>query len=156
MPDMLVKLYELPQSESARQYEERTGIVIRRAIGPEKRIVASWVEQKFNAHWASECEAAFARQPVSCIIAVKDGQLLGFACYDATVRGFFGPTGVDESERGQGVGRMLFLQTLEYMRSDGYAYAIIGGAGPTAFYEKTAGAQIIPGSEPGIYRGMLR
>lgn len=81
---------------------------------------------------------------------------MGFACYDATMKGFFGPTGVDERERGQGVGKMLFLHTLHLMRTDGYGYAAIGGAGPTGFYEKAAGAIPIPGSEPGVYKGMLR
>jgi hypothetical protein len=33
----------------------------------------------------------------------------------------------------------------------GYAYAIIGGVGPAAFYEKVCGAFVIPGSERGIY-----
>jgi hypothetical protein len=39
--------------------------------------------------------------------------------------------------------------------SAGYAYAIIGGAGPTAFYAKTVGAVAIEGSTPGIYRDPL-
>jgi hypothetical protein len=38
----------------------------------------------------------------------------------------------------------------------GYAYAIIGGAGPTEFYAKECGATIIPNSVPGIYTDRLR
>ncbi len=38
---------------------------------------------------------------------------------------------------------------------EGYAYAIIGGAGPTEFYTKAVGAVAIEGSTPGIYRGVL-
>ena len=38
----------------------------------------------------------------------------------------------------------------------GYGYAIIGDVGPSAFYEKSVGATVIPDSEPGVYRGMLR
>jgi hypothetical protein len=37
----------------------------------------------------------------------------------------------------------------------GYAYAIIGGAGPVDFYQKTVGAIEIEGSVPGIYRDRL-
>jgi len=37
------------------------------------------------------------------------------------------------------------------LRELGYAYAIIGGAGPVDFYVKTLGAIPIPGSSPGIY-----
>lgn len=42
------------------------------------------------------------------------------------------------------------------MREQGYAYAIIGGVGPVEFYAKTVGAVVIEGSDPGIYRGMIR
>jgi hypothetical protein len=42
------------------------------------------------------------------------------------------------------------------MAAQGYAYAIIGGAGPTGFYVKTVGAMPIDGSTPGIYRDKLR
>jgi GNAT superfamily N-acetyltransferase len=156
MPDMLVRLYDLPEFESLESFERKTGVVIRRAIAPEKHVITDWIGQHFGRGWVSEAEVAFARNPVTCLIAVQEGKLVGFACYDATMRGFFGPTGVDEAERGRGVGKLLFLYSLQLMRNDGYGYAIIGGAGPTGFYEKTAGAVSIPDSVPGIYKGMLR
>jgi GNAT superfamily N-acetyltransferase len=155
MSDMRVKLYDLKEIESVEQFEKRTGVVVRRAIAPEKHVVTEWISKRFGLPWVSESEVAFARSPVTCLIAVEDKKLLGFACYDATTKGFFGPTGVDEKERGRGVGKMLYLYALQLMRADGYGYAIIGGAGPTEFYAKTAGATIIEGSEPGIYKGML-
>lgn len=156
MPDMLVKLYNLPDMESLEDFERRSGITIRRAIAPEKHVVAEWIGQRFGRPWVSEAEVAFTRIPITCLVAVEKSKLLGFACYDATMRGFFGPTGVDESERGRGIGKMLFLYALKMMSNDGYGYAIIGGAGPTGFYEKTAGAVAIPDSSPGVYKGMLR
>ena len=156
MPDMLVKLYDLPEFESVRQYEARTGVTIRRAIAPEKHVVAKWVGEHFSPAWVSECEVAFSKSPNTCIIATENNKLLGFACYDATTKGFFGPTGVDENQRGKGIGKMLFLYTLYLMRLDGYGYAVIGGAGPTEFYAKTANATIIEDSKPGVYKGMLK
>lgn len=156
MADMLVKLYDLPEFETVEQFEKRTGVAIRRAIAPEKHLVSEWVGTHFRPHWVSECEVAFARSPISCLIAVENEKMLGFACYDATTKGFFGPTGVDEQERGRGIGKMLLLYALHLMRLEGYGYAVIGGAGPTEFYAKTVGAQVIEGSEPGVYRGMLR
>ncbi|WP_160033979.1 GNAT family N-acetyltransferase [Paenibacillus sp. An7] len=155
MPDMLVKLYDLPEVEPLRSYEQRTGVTIRRAIAPEKHVVADWVGKHFGKGWLSEAEVAFARLPITCLIAVENGKMLGFACYDATAKGFFGPTGVDEKERGRGIGKMLLLYALDYMKQEGYGYAIIGGAGPAPFYEKTTSATVIEGSVPGIYRGML-
>ncbi|WP_274649667.1 GNAT family N-acetyltransferase [Paenibacillus humicola] len=156
MPDMLVKLYELPEAESPAKDKPGTGIVVRRAIGPEKLAVAEWVERHFGKGWRSECEVAFAGLPATCYVAVRGGELLGFACYDATCRGFFGPTGVAEHARGLGIGKRLLLETLKGMREAGYGYAIIGGAGPADFYAKTAGAIVIEGSVPGIYAGMLK
>ena len=82
--------------------------------------------------------------------------MLGFGCYDTTAKGFFGPTGVDEAARGKGIGAALLLVCLHALYADGYAYGIIGGAGPVEFYEKIVGAMVIPGSDPGVYRGMLR
>jgi len=98
---------------------------------------------------------AFARQPVTCFIAARGRQLIGFANHDATCPNFFGPTGVLESARNKGVGKALLFACLEDMRAQGYAYAIIGGVGPAEFYTKTVGAVAIEGSVPGIYRGML-
>lgn len=155
MPDMLVKLYTLPDLAPHLARQRQAGVEIRRALPPEKHLVTAWVGERFSTGWASECEVAFAHQPVSCFLAVREQSLLGFACYDATCRGFFGPTGVDEAARGSGIGTALLLACLEAMAAQGYGYAIIGAAGPTDYYAKTVGAIEIPDSWPGIYRGLL-
>ncbi|WP_028611269.1 GNAT family N-acetyltransferase [Paenibacillus harenae] len=155
MSDMLVKLYELPKLEPDIQSLADKGIDIRRAIAPEKHIVIEWVRNHFNEGWASECEAAFANQPVSCFLAVKDGELIGFACYEATCKNFFGPTGISENERKAGAGKGLLLASLHAMRGLGYGYAVIGSAGPKEYYAKMVGAEIIENSTPGIYKGLL-
>ena len=154
MTDMLVKLYDLPKT-SIFSKMEAADITIRPAIAPEKHHVSAWVERQFDLGWRSEVEVAFARQPVSVYIAIKAGKLVGFACYDATIRGFFGPTGVDKTQRGQGIGEALLFACLKNMREIGYAYAIIGSAGPTEFYHKKVGAVAIENSDPGIYKGTL-
>jgi GNAT superfamily N-acetyltransferase len=156
MPDMLVKLYELPEIEPIIKAQADGGITVRRAIAPEKHIVTEWVEEHFSLFWRSEAEVAFTRQPVSCFVAVENEVLVGFGCYDTTRKGFFGPTGVNESMRGRGVGKALLLVCLHSMWVEGYGYAIIGGAGPTDFYTKAVGATVIEDSWPGVYQGMLR
>ena len=153
--DMLVKLYDLPPSVAAMARLREQGIAIRRPLTPEKHRVVAWVRENFSEGWASETEVAFARQPVSCFLAVKAGQVLGFACHDATCRNFFGPTGVAPEARKSGVGTGLLFACLEAMREQGFGYAIIGGVGPAAYYAKTVGAVAIEGSEPGVYRGLL-
>ncbi|WNQ11992.1 GNAT family N-acetyltransferase [Paenibacillus aurantius] len=162
MPDMLVKLYELPEEVAryAKPYEG-TPITIRRALPPERHVITRWVEDTFNPHWRSECETALSRQPVTCYIATSADEggatrMVGFGCYDATAKGFFGPTGVDPEFQGRGIGKALLFACLDAMRAEGYGYAIIGSAGPADFYAKAVGAVPIEGSSPGIYRGMLR
>ena len=150
MPDLLVKLYELPPERGV------DGVTIRRALPPEKRAVLGWVDTTFGRHWASEADVSFEGHPVRCHIAVAEGGLVGFACWDATARGFFGPEGVAEAWRAKGIGAALLLQCLHAMRAAGYAYAVIGGVGPKAFYEKIVPVMEIPGSSPGIYQGLLR
>ena len=155
MPDMLVKLYDLPEADTLVGRLDERGIIIRAAMPYEKRQTVDWVLTTFGEGWAGECDVAFINQPVSCFIATEAGAIIGFACYDSTCKDFFGPTGVEESKRGLGVGKALFLSCLHAMAACGYAYAVVGGAGPTEFYAKAAGAVAIEGSEPGIYRDRL-
>lgn len=156
MADLLVKLYALPSSAALIEKLREGGVEIKRAIGPEKQALVEWVEKKFSRAWASECDVALSALPAGCFIAVKEKQILGFACYDSTARGFFGPIGIDESARAGGLGKALLIRTLEAMREAGYGYAIVGWAGPVNFFKKTVGAAVIEGSEPGIYKNMVK
>ncbi len=147
MPDMLVRLYAIPDHN--RILGE--GYTVRRAAAYDKSVILQWIRQNFSTQWASEADVTFSRQPISCFIALHRETLVGFACYEATCRGYFGPGGVLEAYRGQGLGTRLLLDCLRAMREMGYAYAIIGGVGPKEFYAKTVGAIEIPDSTPGIY-----
>src|SRR6266852_5373071 len=134
--DMLVKLYDLPNSRAVFDRLLQAGIMIRRALSPEKHKVADWVRKTFSEGWASEVEVAFSRQPVSCFIAVQEGKIVGFACHDATCTNFFGPTGIEPTARKNGIGTALLFACLEDMRQQAFGYAIIDGVGPAAFYSK--------------------
>jgi GNAT superfamily N-acetyltransferase len=151
MADLLVRLYDLPASGPAVEALATGGIVVRRALASERSVVVEWARAHGSAGWAGECEVAFARLPLACFIAVEGDRLIGFACYEATCRNFFGPELVHPEWRGRGVGRALLLTALEAMRAEGYAYAIIGWASSIDFYRRTVGAIPIEGSSPGIY-----
>lgn len=154
MIDMLVRLYDLPDASETIHAVAARGITLRRARAFELHTVAAFA-RTFSEKWASEVHVALSRQPAACFIATKDRQVIGFACYDTTMRGFFGPTGVSEEARGQGVGKALLFLALHALRDTGHAYAIIGGVGPREFYRQTCGAIEIPGSDPGIYGDIL-
>ncbi len=154
MSDLLVRLYDLPDV-AATAWVAAAGIDIRRALPPERESVLDWVRMNFSSAWASEAALGLSQLPVTVWVAVRDDAVLGFACHDTTAKGFFGPTGVVEEARGQGIGEALLLATLNGMREAGYGYAVIGDPGPVAFYRKRLDALEIPKSEPGVYRGML-
>jgi predicted N-acetyltransferase YhbS len=155
MTDMLVRLYDLPPVAPELEQLAAGGVVCRPAEAFERSAVLAFVRTHFP-HWVDEVTISLARAPATCLIAAREARPIGFACYHTTRPNFFGPTGVAESERGLGIGRALLLLSLHAMAAEGYAYAIIGGVGPAAFYERAVGAITIPGSEPGIYRGRLR
>lgn len=155
MVDMLVRLYALPPSDEIYRRVEADGVMLRRPGAYERHLVAGWTGARFSPKWESEVHVAFSRQPVSCFIATRDREIIGFSCYDTTARGFFGPTGVAESARGSGVGTALLFKALEALREGGHAYAIIGGVGPKEYYARACGATEIPGSDPGMYADLL-
>ncbi|ONN27432.1 GNAT family acetyltransferase [Thermosipho affectus] len=152
MGDLLVKLYNL-------NFEIQTpnGILLKRPIGPEKIFLVNWIEKNFGRLWASEVDVSFSKTPISMFVAYenKTNKVVGFSCYDTTCRGFLGPIGVLKEYRGKGIGKILLFKTLEDMYRVGYAYAIIGDAGPVDYYKKTVGAIEIEGSSPGIYKDLL-
>lgn len=157
MKDMLVRLLDLPEvTLIERKLKAEEKIIFRRAIAPEKHLVSAWVKEQFGSYWQSELEVSFSRQPISCWIAQRENDILGFACYESTARNFFGPTGTIESERGKGIGKILLVKSLQSLREMGYAYAIIGGVGPETFYQKSVNAKVIQDSETGIYSHLLR
>jgi predicted N-acetyltransferase YhbS len=156
MPDLLVNLLKLPPLVPALEELERARITIRRAQPFEISRVREFVEKNFSLAWADEISVGFANKPVSVYIAVLEKEIVGFAAYECTRRGFFGPTGVIESVRGRGIGKALLLACLWGLREMGYLYGIIGHAGPIEFYRKTVGAIEIPDSEPGIYTNLLK
>ncbi len=153
--DCLVNLYARRMAALAKRVET-VEATIRVALPPELHLIQRWVRENFSEYWVSEVTVAMSHQPPGCLIAVVDGELVGFACYDATARGFFGPTGVAESQRGKGIGLALLSRTLEAMKAQGYAYAIIGSVGRHEFYAGAVGAVPIESDGEDIYQGLLR
>jgi GNAT superfamily N-acetyltransferase len=156
MKDMLVRLLELPDISETESQLAKEKIIFRRPIPPEKSFVQNWVMEHFGQYWANEVDAAFSHLPVHCFIAQRENEILGFACYEATAKNFFGPTGTLESMRGKGIGKVLLVKSLQALREMGYAYAIIGGVGPADFYKNAVGAVVIDRSEYSIYENLLR
>ncbi len=153
---MLVNLLKLAPVEPVLLELKQAGIIVRRAQPHEMTLVREFVLANFEAGWADEISVGYSNKPVSVYLAIRDGRVVGFGAYECTRRSFFGPTGVAERERGNGIGRALLFACLWGLREMGYVYGIIGGAGPTEFYERTVGATLIPDSAPGIYADPIK
>jgi GNAT superfamily N-acetyltransferase len=156
MADLLVNLLKLPGPGSAVSSLYEAGITVRRAQPFEITPVRDFIKDNFSIAWADEISVGFANKPVTVFIATRAGRVIGFAGYECTRKAFFGPTGVAENARGQGIGKALLMASLWGLRELGYVYGIIGAAGPVEFYQQAVGAILIPDSDPGIYFDLLK
>lgn len=165
MPDMLIRLYEVEEDAALLARLRERGIRVARALAPDRdRILdfvadhaaANWPQESATS-WRSECAAALSNNPPTLFLAIGDKAIAGFACYDATAKGFFGPTGVLRDHQGSGIGSALLLRTLVAMREAGYGYAIVGSPARSAmaFYVKCAGATPIEANSRGVYERLV-
>lgn len=144
MPDMICPLLELPDYRSEIERLAQEGIVIRRPKPWEREKVTQFILKEFGQGWADETLVSFSHVPVSAFIAVDGERVVGFAAYEATCRGYFGPTGVDPEYRKRGIGQVLLYEALAGLRDLGYVYGYIGSPGPVAFYEKAVKGLLLP------------
>lgn len=114
---------------------------VQRAAGSGQKAderVLDFIEQHFGKIWRFECSRA-----LGIVTSEEDGELTGFAAYEANNRGLgvFGPTGVVKSMRGRGIGRDLLLRALAELHALGYERAIIPWTDALDFYRKACGAE---------------
>ncbi|MCE5258399.1 MAG: GNAT family N-acetyltransferase [Chloroflexi bacterium] len=119
-----------------------TGVQVRRATQEDIPATAAFALQHFSRGWQLEVEEAkrFPNPPVN--IALANDAIVGFAVYDVTGYGRFGPTGTRPDMRKRGIGAVLLKECCRQMRERGDATAEIAWAGPVSFYLKEVGAQI--------------
>lgn len=157
MADMLVKLYSIPSSCDIEKKLLEDGIRIKKALAPDRSKIIEFSRTCAKEDYSDEVQAAFCNNPITCYIATREKKIIGFACYEATARNFFGPMAVLGNEREKGVGKALLLKALESMRELGYAYAIIGWPAKSAvdFYMKCVDAIMIDEKSSGVYKRMI-
>ncbi|WP_433612905.1 GNAT family N-acetyltransferase [Dactylosporangium sp. CA-139114] len=103
---------------------------------------APWVRSIWGDGWAWEVEQSLGRDGAGCYVAVRDGEILGFAAYGANRPSWFGPMGTAPAAEGLGVGRVLLRRCLADQHSLGLRSAQIGWAGPIGFYSKAVAARV--------------
>lgn len=129
--------FELPPANPP----DRT-VDMRRARVEDRDRLVDFLTPRWAA-WIPEVLIALGNDPPSLFIAARNDGIVGFAAWDANNvgTGWFGPMGVDENNRGSGVGCVLLRQCLHEIRAQGLNSAIIPWVGPGGFYERCAGAQ---------------
>ena len=127
MADLIVNLYEKDYLNDTNVKLKNSDIKIKRILSPNADSLINFVQTHFSTGWTSEVKAGIFKPNPTCFVATHEGQIIGFACYDATAKGYFGPTGVNPEYRGNNVGQVLLLTTLAAMKDAGYGYAVIGG-----------------------------
>ena len=157
MADMLVKLYNIPHSRDIEENLFKSGIRIKKALAPDRSRIIAFSRTCAKDDYSDEVKAAFSNNPITCYIATREKKIIGFACYEATARNFFGPMAVLESERKKGIGKALLLKSLESMQEMGYAYAIIGWPAKSAvdYYKKCVNAILVDEKSSGVYKRMI-
>jgi GNAT superfamily N-acetyltransferase len=128
-----VGLDELPELSRAE---------VHRPSHEEQDRVLAFVERAFGRIWRFEATKAFASELPKAFVTEVSGEVTGFAVHDVNNRGlgFFGPTGVESSMRGRGLGCALLLASLRDLRRLGYARAVIPWTDALDFYRKCCGA----------------
>lgn len=117
------------------------GVEVHRASEADRPSLSRLLDAHWPA-WQAEADRALANDPPSLHLAHRDGDVLGFAAYDANNvgTGWFGPMGTDPAARGLGVGAVLLRRCLHDLRGQGHDRATIAWAAALPFYERAAGA----------------
>lgn len=129
-----------PGSARAALRRNGFGVELRRATAADARPLVDFA-RTFSDPWADETGRAMGRDQPPVFVAVRDGQVVGFACHGVYRDGWFGPTGVDPAERGNGIGEAVLRLCLDDLASGGTEVAQISWIGPMEFYHRTVGAR---------------
>jgi mycothiol synthase len=117
-------------------------VEIHRLAQHEVEAFGAYLAAGWHWEWTIEPMRSLRRDPVSCFVATVHGEHVGFAAYDISGPGHFGPMGVRPDLRRHGIGGVLLKRCLADMRDKGYPTADIQWVGPIPFYNRQVGATI--------------
>lgn len=116
--------------------------LVRRAEPADWPELETFVQARFDEVWRREARLALHRDRPTAFIAIRNGRIAGFACYGVYRPDWFGPLGVDQESRGEGLGEALLLRCLDDLAEAGVPVAQISWVGPVRFYARTVDARI--------------
>ncbi|MCG7344216.1 GNAT family N-acetyltransferase [Sporosarcina sp. ACRSL] len=113
--------YVYPESVKAVKKErELEGYVFETVQDGDLPAVIRFANTDFNPDWGRAIREGLLQglDPSQVLIAKKEGKIVGFAMYGGYegIRERFGPFGVDDSEQGKGLGKVLLHEALHSMK----------------------------------------
>ncbi len=139
--DVALATANLDSSAEEARLGER-GITLRRLTSDDAAAFDAYLAREWSWNWRVEAGGTLRREPVSTHLAVCEGEIVGFASFNATGPGQFGPMGVRPDLRRLGIGAALLKRCLLDLRAQGYATADIQWVGPIGFYARHVGATL--------------
>lgn len=133
--------FETAEQEAALR---QRGIAFRRADAADHQGLERFFGRIFGDGWLAEVCVAMRRRPPAVHLALRDGEIVGFAAHSTmnAEQGNFGPMGVVEDVRRLGLGRVLLFRALADLRAAGFNSAVIPWVGPYSFYSRLVDARI--------------
>jgi predicted N-acetyltransferase YhbS len=115
---------------------KQSGFAIRIPDNIEKERVMSWVLEIFGPVWSYETVMSFRHKPPGVVIAEQDGEIVGFAGFGSLELEWFGPLGVIEDPKYEGLSTILLYRALWEMKLRGQRTAVIPWASHLFFYSQ--------------------
>ena len=115
---------------------KQSGFTIRIPDTIEKEAIMSWVLEIFGPVWSYETVMSFRHKPPGVVIAEQDGEIVGFAGFGSLELEWFGPLGVVEDPKYEGLSTVLLYRALWEMKLRGQRTAVIPWASHLFFYSQ--------------------
>lgn len=115
---------------------KQSGFTIRIPDAIEKERIMSWVLEIFGPVWSYETVMSFRHKPPGVVIAEQDGEIVGFAGFGSLELEWFGPLGVVEDPKYEGLSTVLLYRALWEMKLRGQRTAVIPWASHLFFYSQ--------------------
>lgn len=115
---------------------KQSGFTIRIPDAIEKEGIMSWVLEIFGPVWSYETVMSFRHKPPGVVIAEQDGEIVGFAGFGSLELEWFGPLGVVEDPKYEGLSTVLLYRALWEMKLRGQRTAVIPWASHLFFYSQ--------------------
>jgi mycothiol synthase len=119
-----------------------TGYTFKRIEESDRPSLDRYLSARWSSGWHFECLCALDADPATGHIALKDGEIVGFAVYDIARPGWFGPIGTNEELRGQGIGKVLLHRCYHDWQLQGRKVGEVAWIGPMYFYSIASDARV--------------